>query len=42
MPVKLTNDQWLYPTSQWQKTKSGEKDINKIEVDPNFYIKVEK
>jgi aminopeptidase N len=39
MPVKLTNGKWLYPTGKWQEISITQKNIN---VDPNFYIEVDK
>ncbi len=39
MPVKLTNGKWLYPTDKWQEISITQKNIN---VDPNFYIEVDK
>jgi aminopeptidase N len=38
MPVKLTNGQWIYPTTKKQEIKS--KSMAKVEADPNFYIQV--
>jgi aminopeptidase N len=37
MPVKLTNGQWIEPTTEWSKTPLNDA---KIDVDTNFYIKV--
>lgn len=42
MPVKLTTNQWLYPSTEWKKTKWTGKDIQKVEVDKNFYITTKK
>ena len=38
MPVKLTNGQWLKPTTQWQEIKLDTKAVKSITVDANFYI----
>lgn len=38
MPVKLTNGQWLLPTTQWQEVKINSKNLKDINADPNFYI----
>lgn len=40
MPVKLTNNQWLYPSSEWKETKLNKEGSQEINVDPNFYINV--
>ncbi len=42
MPVKLTNGQWIYPTTSEQKIKIEGKNFNDVEVDKNFYINVKK
>lgn len=42
MPVRLTNGQWIHPTTSEQKVKVDGKDFSKVEVDKNFYIKVNK
>ncbi len=42
MPVKLANNQWLYPTTDFQNIKWPAADSNTIEVDKNFYINVNK
>jgi len=42
MPVKLTNGQWIYPTTTEQKIKSASKSFSEVEVDKNFYIQVKK
>jgi aminopeptidase N len=42
MPVKLTNGQWIHPTTTEQKIKWGGKDFSDVEVDKNFYIGVKK
>jgi aminopeptidase N len=42
MPVKLTNGQWIYPTTSEQKIKSDNKNFDGVEVDKNFYINVKK
>ncbi len=39
MPVRLTNGDWIYPTTSWTKINSKEKDFA---VDKNFYITVKK
>jgi aminopeptidase N len=39
MPVKLTNGQWIYPTTSEQKIKSESKNFSEVEADKNFYIK---
>jgi aminopeptidase N len=41
MPVKLTNGQWLHPTTTEQKTKLKSNNGN-IDADKNFYIEVKK
>lgn len=38
MPVRLTNGQWIYPTTTEQKVKIEGKDFSGVKVDPNFYI----
>lgn len=40
MPVRLTNGQWIYPTTAEQKIKIEGADFGGVEVDKNFYIKV--
>jgi aminopeptidase N len=42
MPVRLTNGQWLYPTTTEQKIKSNSKNFSDVEVDKNFYLQVKK
>jgi aminopeptidase N len=42
MPVKLTNGQWIRPTTAEQKIKSDLKEFKDVEVDKNFYIQVKK
>jgi aminopeptidase N len=42
MPVKLTNGQWIYPTTTEQKIKAEGKDFSDVGVDKNFYINVKK
>lgn len=42
MPVKLTNGQWLHPTTSEQKIKLEGANFKGVEVDSNFYIKVKK
>ena len=42
MPVKLTNGQWITPTTQWQEVKMGREAALKVGADPNFYIRVKK
>ncbi|MGN6401887.1 MAG: M1 family metallopeptidase, partial [Flavisolibacter sp.] len=41
MPVKLTNGQWIHPTTSEQKIKLEGKDFSNVAVDKNFYIKTE-
>jgi aminopeptidase N len=40
MPVKLTNGEWIYPTTSEQKIKADGKNYTGIAVDKNFYIKL--
>ncbi len=40
MPVKLTNGQWLNPTTNEQKIKWEGKDFSGVTVDKNFYVDV--
>jgi aminopeptidase N len=42
MPVKLSNGQWINPTTSEQKIKLEGANFNGIDVDKNFYIKVKK
>jgi len=42
MPLKLTNGQWIYPTTSEQKIKLEGSDFSGIDVDKNFYINVKK
>ena len=42
MPVKLTNGQWLKPTTDWQEIKMDRDAALKAQVDSNFYINVKK
>lgn len=42
MPVKLTNGQWIYPTTTEQKIKLEGTKFSDINVDKNFYINVKK
>jgi len=42
MPVKLTNGQWIHPTTIEQKTKLDGSNLSNVDVDKNFYIKVVK
>jgi aminopeptidase N len=42
MPVKLTNGTWLQPSTKWQTVKLGTDKSGKLEVDPNFYVKVKR
>ena len=42
MPVKLTNGQWIYPTTSEQKIKSESKTFKDVAVDPGFYVGVKK
>lgn len=41
MPVKLTNGQWLKPTTKWQKATLSNASKN-LGVDANFYVQVQK
>jgi aminopeptidase N len=40
MPVKLTNGQWIYPTTTEQKLKLEGSSFSNVDVDKNFYINV--
>jgi len=42
MPVKLTNGQWINPTTTEQKIKVDGVNFTNIDVDKNFYITVKK
>lgn len=42
MPVKLSNGQWIYPSTTEQKIKLESANFNGVEVDRNFYIQVKK
>jgi aminopeptidase N len=42
MPVKLTNGQWIYPTTSEQKIKVNGSSFSNIDADPNFYILIKK
>jgi aminopeptidase N len=43
MPVRLTNGDWIYPTSEWKKLKKGSSaSALEITPDPNFYINVKR
>jgi aminopeptidase N len=42
MPVKLTNGQWIYPTTTEQKIKLEGADFSGVDADKNFYITVKK
>jgi hypothetical protein len=42
MPVKLTNGQWIHPTTSEQKIKLEGGDFSNVDVDKNFYIDVKK
>jgi aminopeptidase N len=42
MPVRLTNNQWINPTTADQKIKSDTKNFSGLQPDPNFYIRVKK
>lgn len=42
MPVKLTNGQWLTPTTGWQTVKLQTSVNDSLTADPNFYIVVHK
>jgi hypothetical protein len=38
MPVKLTNGQWITPTTEWQQMPIDAKIAKEITADANFYI----
>lgn len=40
MPVKLTNGQWIFPTTTEQKIKIAGKNFTGVKADPDFYIEV--
>lgn len=42
MPVKLTNGQWIYPTTSEQKIKMDGQHFSDVEADKNFYIETKK
>jgi aminopeptidase N len=42
MPVKLTNGQWIHPTTTEQKIKLEGSKFSNIAVDENFYINIKK
>lgn len=42
MPVKLTNGQWIHPTTNEQKIKIEGSNLSNVDVDKNFYIVVKK
>lgn len=42
MPVRLSNGQWIHPTTAEQKIKMGSSGFSGIEVDKNFYVEVVK
>ena len=42
MPVKLTNGQWINPTTAEQKIKIEGKNFADVDADKNFYIQVKK
>lgn len=42
MPVKLSNGQWIHPTTAEQKIKLVGSNFSSIDVDKNFYINVKK
>lgn len=42
MPVRLTNGEWITPTTAEQKIKKNTANYSGVEVDKNFYIKLEK
>ncbi|HEX6333983.1 MAG TPA: M1 family metallopeptidase [Flavisolibacter sp.] len=42
MPVRLTNGQWIYPTTAEQKIKIENANFSGVDVDKNFYIRVKK
>jgi aminopeptidase N len=41
MPVKLTNNQWITPTENWQTLKLQNTRADSLTADPNFYIRVQ-
>jgi aminopeptidase N len=42
MPVRLTNGQWIHPTTSEQKLKIEGANFDSVTADPNFYIQVKK
>lgn len=42
MPVKLTNDKWIYPTEKIKTISIKEAGGKDLLIDPNFYITVQK
>ena len=42
LPIKLTNNQWIAPTTTWKTTKMQNATADSLTADPNFYIKVQK
>ncbi len=42
MPVRLTNGQWIHPTTAEQKIKLEKTDFSHVDVDKNFYVTVKK
>lgn len=42
MPVKLTDNTWLYPTTNWKSIKKKGNLTKGLNVDKNFYITVKK
>jgi aminopeptidase N len=42
MPVKLTNGQWITPTTTEQKLKLEGTSFKNVDVDKNFYVLVDK
>jgi aminopeptidase N len=42
MPVKLTNGQWINPTTTEQKIKLEGSSLSNVDADKNFYINVKK
>ncbi len=43
MPIKITGiEDWLSPSTSWQSYDLNNTLINKVDIDPNFYIKVYK
>jgi hypothetical protein len=43
MPIKITGiEDWLSPNTSWQSYDLNNTLINKVDIDPNFYIKAYK